>query len=150
MKINFNNLVKDKDGKEIGVEYECLVVNEKMQFVYDNQGNPVNAVRTDRSVQKTFLDVALDSLVREVTKPNEVIGNKKGVERYELFKKLRASKKKGGLIVDLSLDECTLLKEVVGDCQNILTYGQFVDVIEGRFEEEKEVECESKPEKKTK
>lgn len=146
MKINFNLPVLDKNGKPFGFDTPCLVVNEKMEFIYDSNGIPMQATKTDNAIQKKMIDVALDSLVTEIPKQNETPNQKKRIERYELFKKIRDAKKKGGLIVDLTAEECVLLKEVVGDCQAVLVYGQFVDLIDGKTEEVEE----EKPLKKVK
>lgn len=142
MKINFSAPVRDKDGKPFGVKTPCLVVNEQMEIVWKDKekGIPQEGFITDKVLQKNMLEVALESLVTEVVKPNVQPDNKKRIERYELYKKLQKAKRNGCLIVDVTVEEAVLLKEVVGDCQTVLSYGQFLDLIDGKVEKENEDE----------
>jgi hypothetical protein len=141
-KINFKQLVKDGNDKTYGIETPCVFVDKDKVIQKDEKGDILQGVITDPKLQKNYLDMCLQSI--EYEKNPTVMTTKEKNERWELFKKLRDSKKTGNMIIEIEPEEETLLIKCVEDCQKTHVWGQFKDYL-------KSVESTvSEPEKKLK
>ena len=121
MKIDFNYKFTELDG--------TIIPEQPPEMVKNDNGEMEEKKYPPFTLRKACTNVLVMREVDEKGRPKQLTGKEK-VERYELAKKIHHSK---GL-VDLTVEEIALLKELVGRIYPPITVGQAFEILDPHSE----------------
>lgn len=126
-KIDVTQELKDLDGVSINSQKECVIVDQRGEFVRDSNGNELVKIVKQKDKAMTLRKICVDCLLANAAQGEKITGEDKA-KRYQLAMKIHETKKD----IDLESEEISLVKELVGNNYGPLVVGQVHLMLENK------------------